>query len=143
MNYWIGVIGSSFSFKRFLNNDFWFCMPPAASVGDIVVMYVSRKGSEVKAGVFAFYKIKLKDETKHDKCRQYGSLSGAGEKLTYVEFDLIKNLDKSITFQDIKNEPRFINTLYVRRQMQATYFKISNSEYETFVNLSNKINDNK
>lgn len=140
MNYWIGVIGSSMSFKRFLNNEFWFCMPPAANVGDIVVMYVSRKGSEPKAGVFAFYKIKLKDESKVDQCRQYGSLSGAGERLSYVEFELIANLDKSISFQDIKKEPRFINTLYVRRQMQATYFKISNSEYETFVHLGNKIN---
>ncbi len=142
MNYWIGVIGSNISFKRFLNNEFWFCMPPSANVGDMVVMYVSRKGSEPKAGVFGFYKIKLKDESKVAQCSQYGSLSGAGEKLTYVEFELIENLDKSITFQDIKKEPRFINALYVRRQMQATYFKISNSEYETFVNLGNKINGN-
>jgi predicted RNA-binding protein with PUA-like domain len=142
MNYWIGVIGSSLSFKRFLGNEFWFCMPPAANVGDIVVMYVSRKGSESKAGVFAFYRIKLKDETRLDQCKQYGSLSGAGERLIYVELELISNLDKSITFQDIKKEPRFINALYVRRQMQATYFKISNSEYETFVNLGKKINGN-
>jgi predicted RNA-binding protein with PUA-like domain len=140
MNYWIGVIGSSMSFKRFLNNELWFCMPPSADEGDIVVMYVSRKGSEPRAGVFAFYKIKLKDESKVDQCRQYGSLSGAGERLSYVEFELIVNLDKSISFQDIKKEPRFFNTLYVRRQMQATYFKISNSEYETFINLGNKIN---
>ena len=77
-----------------------------------------------------------------DQCRQYGSLSGSGEKLSYFEFELITNLKKSITFQDIKKEPRFINSLYVRRQMQATYFKISNSEYETFINLGNKINDN-
>ncbi len=140
MNYWIGVIGSSMSFKRFLNNELWFCMPPSADEGDIVVMYVSRKGSEPKAGVFAFYKIKLKDESKVDQCRQYGSLSGAGERLSYVEFELIANLDKSISFQDMKKEPRFFNTLYIRRQMQATYFKISNSEYETFVNLGKKIN---
>jgi predicted RNA-binding protein with PUA-like domain len=142
MNYWIGVIGSSMSFKRFLNNELWFCMPPAADVGDVVVMYVSRKGSEPKAGVFAFYKIKLKDESKVDQCRQYGSLSGTGERLSYVEFELIANLDRSISFQDMKKEPRFFNTLYVRRQMQATYFKISNSEYEAFVNLGKKINDN-
>lgn len=142
MNYWIGVIGSSISFKRFLNKEYWFCMPPSANIGDIVAMYVSRKASESKAGIFAFYKIKLKDESRVDQCRQYGSLSGSGEKLSYVEFELITNLKKSITFQDIKKEPRFINSLYVRRQMQATYFKISNSEYETFINLGNKINDN-
>lgn len=142
MNYWIGVIGSSISLKRFLNNEFWFCMPPTANVGDILAMYASKKAAESKAGVFAFYKIKLKDETKVDQCRQYGSHSGVGERLSYVELELIANLDKSITFQDIKKEPRFINTLYVRRQMQATYFKISSSEYETFVNLGKKINDN-
>ena len=136
MNYWIGVIGSKITMERFSSeNDSWFCMPKSCEVEDRVLMYASIKAAGVKNGVFGVYKVQAKDETKDGDCRRYGIFSGSGERPVYIDLALIKKFSKPLAFQKIKAD-RFLSSFpYVRRNFQATYFKISEKEFDVILNL--------
>jgi hypothetical protein len=138
MNYWIGVIGSKITMERFqTENDSWFCMPKSCEVEDRVLMYASTKAAGVKSGVFGVYKVHAKDEGKDGDCRRYGIFSGSGERPVYIGLQLIQRFTKSLSFQKIKND-RFLSSFsYVRRNFQATYFKISEREFNAFLKLEN------
>lgn len=136
MNYWIGVIGSKITRDRFLaENDSWFCMPKSCEIEDLVLMYASNKAAGVKSGIFGVYKVRSKDETKDESCRRYGIFSGSGERPIYIDLELIQKFSKPIAFQKIKTDKFLSNFPYVRRNFQATYFKISEKEFKKFLTL--------
>ena len=136
MSYWIGVIGSKTTMERFLKeNDSWFCMPKSCEIEDRVLMYASNKAAGVKSGIFGVYKVTTKDETKDGDCRRYGIFSGSGERTIYIGLDLIKKFATPFTFQMIKSNKFLASFPYVRRNFQATYFKISEKEFITFLAL--------
>jgi predicted RNA-binding protein with PUA-like domain len=138
MNYWIGIVGSKITMERFLKEDSnWFCMPKSCDIGDQVLMYASKKAAGAKSGVFGAYEIRTKDEAKDGECRRYGIFSGSGERPIYIDLKLIKKFTSPLTFQSIKSNKFLANFPYVRRNFQATYFKISEKEYETFLKLEN------
>lgn len=139
MNYWIGVIGSKLTSERFYNQtDSWFCMPKSCESGDHVLMYASKKAAGVKSGVFAVYQIANKDESKDGECRRYGIFSGSGERPIYVDLKLLEKFQQAISFQSIKTHAYLSGFSYVRRNFQATYFKISEKEYKAFISLGTK-----
>lgn len=141
MKYWLGVIGSIKTYERFmLESDSWFCMPKSCEVGDCMVMYASIKVAKKKAGVFGFYEVLKKDETKDGDCRTYGIFSGTGERPIYVELKLIDKLETSIPFHTIQSSPRLADTPFVRRNFQATYFSLTDAQYKAFLSLSKKVN---
>ena len=47
----------------------------------------------------------------------------------------IKLLDTSIPFHTIKSVKLLANTTYIRRNMQATYFKLLKKEYQAMCQL--------
>lgn len=130
MSYWIGVIGSKMSYERFQTIPHWFCLPQSCDVGDKVIMYASKKAAGVKSGVFAIFEIANKDECKDNQCRNYGLMSGTGERPIYVGLSELIRPSKNLSFQFLKSNPVLKNSPFIRRNFQATYFKISASEYE-------------
>ncbi len=123
MSYWIGVIGSKLTSERFFNGtDSWFCMPKSCEIGDYVLMYAS----------------KGKDESKDGDCRRYGIFSGSGERPIYVDLKLLEKFQYPISFQIIKSHNYLSGFSYVRRNFQATYFKVSEKEHKTFIALGTK-----
>ena len=142
MNYWIGIIGSKLTHQRFLDeSDSWFCMPSTSEIGDYVLMYASKKSAGVKGGVFAVYQIFNKDESKDGDCRRFGIFSGSGDRPIYVDLKLLDKFQKTISFQAIKAHNYLSTFSYVRRNFQATYFKISEKEYKAFIALASKLNE--
>ena len=142
MKYWIGVVGSPNTYERFITQeDGWFCMPKSCEVGDYVLMYASIKvAGTKKSGVFGFYQVSNKDESKDGDCRVYGIFSGTGERPVYVALKLIEKLKLTIPFATIQNSPRLSNTTFVRRKFQATYFQITESEHKSFIALAKQVN---
>lgn len=139
MSYWIGVIGSKLTSERFFNGtDSWFCMPKSCEIGDYVLMYASKKAAGVKSGMFAVYQISGKDESKDGDCRRYGIFSGSGERPIYVDLKLLEKFQYPISFQIIKSHNYLSGFSYVRRNFQATYFKVSEKEHKTFIALGTK-----
>lgn len=141
MKFWLGIVGSPKTYERFMStNDGWFCMPKSCEVGDCVAMYASlRVGGSKGGGIFGFYEVSSKDESKDGDCRTYGIFSGTGERPVYVALKLVQKLEKSITFAEIQNSRRLSNTTFVRRKFQATYFSITEGEYKAIVALSKNI----
>jgi predicted RNA-binding protein with PUA-like domain len=136
MNHWIGVIGSKIASERFFNGtDSWFCMPKSCEIGDYVLMYASKKAAGVKGGMIAVYQVVNKDESKDGDCRRYGIFSGSGERPIYVDLKLLDKFQITISFQTIKAHNYLSGFSYVRRNFQATYFKISEKEYKAFIAL--------
>lgn len=132
MKYWIGVVGSALTKERFFTeDDTWFCMPKSCESGDFVAMYASKKVAGVRSGMFGIYQVQNKDACKDVNCRTYGIFSGNGERPVYVFFKLVKKFEKSISFDEMKKNRVLSNTPYVRRNMQATYFSITEREYHT------------
>ena len=142
MKYWIGIVGSPNTYERFMNqDDGWFCMPKSCEVGDLVVMYASLKVAKAKkGGVFGFYEVSNKDESKDNDCRVYGIFSGTGERPVYVALKLIEKLKTTISFPTIQASERLADTPFVRRKFQATYFPITESQHKSFVALAKKVN---
>ena len=137
MNYWIGVIGSPSTYNRFITEgDFWFCLPQECAEGDNVAMYASQRMATNNAGIFGVYEIANKDECKNEQCHAYGARSGNGEKPIYVNMKLTKRLEIPITFKRLKNIPQLANSNFIRRNMQATYFKISKAEFRAIQSLN-------
>lgn len=136
MNYWIGVVGSKISYERFQAPPYWFCLPQSCEVGDKVAMYSSRQASGVKSGVFGFFNIATKDEAQNEHCKNYGIFSGSGERPIYVTLNLTDYLSQSISYQHLKSNPSIKHSQFVKRNFQATYFKISANEYATIESLS-------
>jgi predicted RNA-binding protein with PUA-like domain len=141
MKFWLGIVGSPKTYERFITqDDGWFCMPKSCEVGDCVAMYASLKvGGSKGGGVFGFYEVSSKDESKDGDCRTYGIFSGTGERPVYVALKLTKKLSRSLTFSEIQNSRLLSNTTFVRRKFQATYFNITEKEYNAFITLSNNI----
>jgi predicted RNA-binding protein with PUA-like domain len=129
MNYWIGVIGSKMSYERFHAVPHWFCLPQSCEAGDKVIMYASKKAAGVNSGIFAIFEIAKKDECNDGKCRNYGLMSGTGERPVYVDLTELVRLNKNISFQSLKVNPALKNSSFIRRNFQATYFKILASEF--------------
>ncbi len=139
MNYWIGVIGSKQTSQRFANGvDLWFCMPKSCEIGDKVLMYVSKKAAGVKSGMFGVHQIVDKDESKDGVCRSYGIFSGSGERPIYVNLKERAKFPTPISFQTIKTHSFLSAFTYSRRSFQATYFKISEKEFNAFMILGEK-----
>ena len=139
MSYWIGVIGSKHTSQRFANGiDLWFCMPKSCEIGDKVLLYVSKKAAGVKSGMFGVHQIVDKDESKDGVCRSYGIFSGSGERPIYVNLKELAKFPTPISFQTIKTHSFLSAFTYVRRNFQATYFKISEKEFNAFMNLGEK-----
>lgn len=137
MNYWLAIIGSKTSYERFINeHNFWFCLPQNCSIGDKVITYCSKKAAGTKSGVFGFFEIELKDNERDCECRQYGLMSGNGERLIFVDLKKIKQLKDPIPFHRIKSSKVLSHSTYVRRNMQATYFVITAKEYKIFDSLT-------
>jgi predicted RNA-binding protein with PUA-like domain len=137
MNYWLAIVGSKASYLRFVEEqDFWFCLPKDCCIGDKVITYSSKKAAGSNSGVFGFFEIELKDVERDCQCRQYGLLSGTGERLVYVNLRKIKLLPTPIPFNKIKTTNALSHSAYVRRNMQATYFDISSNEYKIFNSLT-------
>lgn len=136
MNYWLGIVGSKLTYERFFRDtDYWFCMPKTCEIGDQIVMYSSKKAAGAKSGIFGYFWVVDKDRQKDRLCSQYGSLSGTGEKLIHVELQKIKLLDTSVPFHKIKAVGLLSDTTYIRRNMQATYFKLLKKEYQAMCQL--------
>lgn len=137
MNYWIGVIGSKQTSQRFANGvDLWFCMPKSCEIGDKVLLYISKKAAGVKSGMFGVHQIVDKDESKDGICRSYGIFSGSGERPIYVNLKELAKFPTTISFQAIKTHNFLSGFSYVRRNFQATYFKISEKEFRAFMLMS-------
>ena len=137
MNYWIGVIGSPNTYDRFIvAGDFWFCFPQECTEGDYVAMYASQRMAKEDAGIFGIYEIASKDEAKNGQCRTYGAHSGSGEKPIYVDMRLLKKFESPVTFKKLKNTPGIAHSNFIRRNMQATYFKISKAEFAAIQSLN-------
>ena len=136
MNYWIGVIGKKLTYERFLKeSNTWFCMPNNSSIGDLIIMYVSRRLSSKNSGFFAIYKIESIDKSKDSECAQYGSMSGMGSKTFYTNISLVKKIDTPISYEKASNHHLLAHSRFIRRKMQATYFPISQSEYTLIESL--------
>ena len=139
MNYWIGIIGSKSTLDRFKDEgNYWFCLPKSCEIDDFVVMYVSQKISTLNCGVIGTFKISSKNECKDNECRSYGLMSGTGERPIYVELTLDQWFNLPIPFKSLKASPKLINAQFIRRNMQATYFKISKTEFNEIKVISNK-----
>ena len=137
MNYWIGVIGSFSTYNRFTaKDDFWFCLPRACVEGDQVAMYASQRMAKDDAGIFGVYEIAAKNDCKDGQCRTYGANSGNCDKPIYVDMRLLKKIEVPITFKTLKNTPRIACSNFIKRSMQATYFKISEAEFAAIQSLS-------
>jgi hypothetical protein len=137
MNYWLGIVGSKLTYGRLINGpEYWFCMPKACEIGDQIIMYSSRKAAGINSGIFGFYEVIEKDEQKNSLCSQYGYLSGTGEKLVYIYLKKIKVVNTLVTFGMIKSNSTLVDTAYVRRQMQATYFQLHKREFQVMWKMS-------
>ena len=136
MNHWLGIVGSKLTYERFMrDSDHWFCMPKACEIGDLIVMYSSKKAAGSKSGIFGYFWVVDKDGQKDAFCSQYGYLSGTGEKLVHIELQKIKLLSTPVPFHKIKSVGILADTTYVRRNMQATYFKLQKKEYQAMFQL--------
>jgi predicted RNA-binding protein with PUA-like domain len=135
MNYWIGVIGSKLSYERLQAKPYWFCLPQSSVVGDKILMYAAKSAAGVNGGIFAIFEIINKDESKDGQCRNYGIMSGTGERPVYVDLALIILLSKNLPFQLLKATPALRNSTFIKRQFQATYFKISAAEFSAIKSL--------
>lgn len=137
MNYWLAIIGSHTSYVRFTEQqDFWFCLPRNCCVGDKVITYSSKKAAGSSSGVFGFFEIEFKNDQRDCECRQYGLMSGSGERLIFVDLKNIRLLNDPIPFNKIKSTRVLSHSAYVRRNMQATYFGLSENEYKIFDSLT-------
>jgi predicted RNA-binding protein with PUA-like domain len=143
MNYWIGVIGSKMSYDRFHTASHWFCLPQSCEAGDKVIMYASKKAAGVHNGIFAIFEITNKDECKDGKCRNYGLMSGNGERPVYVDLRELVRLTKNISFQSLKMNPALKNSSFIRRNFQATYFNIVAHEYEAIRSSATLANESR
>lgn len=137
MKYWIGVIGTKISRERFGGDEeAWFCMPKSAEVGDLMVMYASKKAVGKKHGLFAVYEVVGKDSSKDRVCSSYGIFSGTGERPVYTLLKCVKAFSKPISYTDMMSHPLLQNASFVRRNFQATYFPISEREFNAITRLS-------
>jgi hypothetical protein len=57
-------------------------------------------------------------------------MSGTGERPVYVDLTELVRLTKNLSFQSLKINPALKNSSFIRRNFQATYFKIVAHEYE-------------
>lgn len=116
-------------------------MPKSCEVGDYVVMYASLKvAGTKKGGVFGFYEVSEKDETRDGDCRVYGIFSGTGERPVYIGLKLMEKLNTPISFPIIQASQRLADTTFVRRKFQATYFPITEAQHKSFTALAKKVN---
>lgn len=136
MSYWIIVIGSKVTKENFdKNTDVWFCLPPEAQVGDMVLSYFTLKTTKLP-GVSSIYKISGKDSCKDDKCKNYGAFSGMGQGLSFVKLELVESFSEPLSNKTIKNHPLLFNFTYARRNFQATFFKITTFEFNLITELA-------
>ncbi len=135
MKYWIGVVGSKGSYSTLEEGPPWFCLPVAAIPGDMVLLYATKLARGVKSGIFAAYEVEKKDPERDRYCRKYGRFHHSSQRLSFTELKLIFKFANPIDFQELKSSVELANSVFVRRNMQATFFEISAREYETIRRL--------
>ena len=136
MNHWLGIVGSKLTYERFIRGvEYWFCMPKTCEIGDQIAMYSARTAAGVKSGIFGYFEVVDKDEQKIAQCNQYGYLSGTGERLVYVDIKMIKLLSPAVSFNKIKSVGLLKESVFVRRNMQATYFSLLREEFQAMWQL--------
>jgi len=136
MNYWIGVIGTKQTQVRFQEgNELWFCLPRKASIGDEILLYQTKKVAKAMQGIFASYTVVRLDPEKQTLCKKYGIHEGA---LVYVDLLVRNKFRNTITLDMLKNNDQLKMMSFVRRNAQATSFNISESEYQTILEMGTR-----
>lgn len=134
MKYWIGVVGTKQTLERFNNGESdWFCLPRSASLGDVIIMYATKKLARQNHGFFGVYKIVRLDPTSNQLCNKYGINQGT---LIHVDLLVINSFKNKITLPDLKSHPIHQNMSFVRRNAQGTSFSISEAEYAFILSKS-------
>jgi hypothetical protein len=135
MNYWLGVISTKATLEQFTNNaeNYWFCFPAEATVGDKFAIYVTRKVSEKLNGIQGTYSITSLNSSCNDKCRTFGLFNGGS--LVYAELELQSLFPEHIKLVDLKRNPILGRSQAVRRNFQGTIFKLIGSEFKEILML--------
>lgn len=122
---WIGVVASLETRDRLMRDDeTWWCLPAEAQQGEIVALYRTRKKfGETQQGIFALFEFGGFDKTQDAKCIDYGHGT-----LFYGRIRMIKRFARAIPPKELRGDPVFQHSYWMRRSLQGTIFRMSADE---------------
>lgn len=139
--FWFGVAGSSTLSKTDLTET-WWCLPPSAEVGDLILLYCPRSASLARHGVFAEAKVLSPvSKTRSENCNCSG-YNARATRLSYVDIQIVERFNVKLTAKQMKNDSLLKVTAPVRSNFQATTFQLDLRIYNRMKSLIEAINDN-
>ena len=132
VNYWIGVIGKKSTMEQFQSaQEFHFCLPSLAEIGDRLVAYVTASASKKNQGLYGIFEIAAFNKGRDCDCKGYGSFTGVRPS-KFVHLKEIHLNSITTALKELKKDPVLSRSVMVRRNAQGTYFQINKKEYDHF-----------